>query len=100
MEFEYLSDITGDPVYKQKVEHIRNFIVEKDRWEKLIDIILWIYENFKYVTLCYLIRPGILYPSFINPDTGIWTGFKKSLGNHCDSFYEYLLKVWKKLPSK
>ena len=36
-----------------------------------------------------------MYPSFINPDTGIWTGFKKSLGAHCDSYYEYLLKVWK-----
>ena len=31
MEFAYLSDITGNPVYREKVEKIRNFVVNLER---------------------------------------------------------------------
>jgi hypothetical protein len=31
MEFAYLSDITGNPVYKKKVETIRDFIKQAER---------------------------------------------------------------------
>ena len=34
MEFSYLSDITGNPVYKEKVEKIRDFINKTERLEK------------------------------------------------------------------
>ena len=32
MEFSYLSDITGNPVYKEKVEKIRDFISKTERY--------------------------------------------------------------------
>ena len=32
MEFAYLSDITGNPVYRQKVEKIREVVASLDRW--------------------------------------------------------------------
>ena len=31
MEFAYLSDITGNPVYRQKVEKIREVVASLDR---------------------------------------------------------------------
>lgn len=47
MEFVYLSDITGNDIYKQKVFHIRQFVRNLD-------------------------RPNGLYPNFLNPITGKW----------------------------
>ena len=32
MEFAYLSDVTGNPVYRQKVEKIREVVASLDRW--------------------------------------------------------------------
>jgi hypothetical protein len=31
MEFAYLSDITGNPVYKEKVEKIREFVQQAEK---------------------------------------------------------------------
>lgn len=47
MEFLYLSDITGNDIYRQKVDHIRQFVRSLD-------------------------RPNGLYPNFLNPITGKW----------------------------
>lgn len=47
LEFLYLSDITGNNIYKQKVEHIRQYVKNLD-------------------------RPNGLYPNFLNPITGKW----------------------------
>lgn len=47
LEFVYLSDITGNDIYRQKVEHIRQFVRSLD-------------------------RPNGLYPNFLNPITGKW----------------------------
>ena len=88
LEFAYLSDITGKPVYRQHVETIRSVLKKLD-------------------------KPKGLYPSFLDPATGQW-GQRKfkapvnifinllsiffpehmSLGAFGDSFYEYLLKTW------
>lgn len=68
MEFSYLSDVTGDPVYREKVEQIRTFLQAST-------------------------RPSKLYPSFVNPTSGRWSG-SVSVGAYGDSFYEYLLKEW------
>lgn len=69
MEFAYLSDITGNPVYKEKVEKVRDFV-----------------QNMK--------RPNKLYPNYLHPKTGKWGQQHTSVGALGDSFYEYLLKEW------
>ena len=69
MEFAYLSDVTGDPKYKNAVEKIRQVIKNTE-------------------------RPKSLYPNYFNPRTGKWGQQHTSLGALGDSFYEYLLKEW------
>jgi mannosyl-oligosaccharide alpha-1,2-mannosidase len=69
MEFAYLSDITGDPTYRNLVERIRTVIKESP-------------------------RPKNLYPNYLNPKTGKWGQQHTSMGALGDSFYEYLLKEW------
>ena len=69
MEFAYLSDITGIPAYKEKVEKIKE-------------------------VLSFLERPNKLYPNYLHPKTGQWGLEHTSLGALGDSFYEYLLKEW------
>ncbi len=69
MEWAYLSDITGDPIYRQKVEKIREVVIAAS-------------------------RPKALYPNYLNPKTGKWGSAHTSMGALGDSFYEYLLKEW------
>lgn len=69
MEFAYLSDISGDPLYKNLVERVRKVIQESS-------------------------RPRNLYPNYLNPKTGKWGQQHTSMGALGDSFYEYLLKEW------
>lgn len=47
LEFSYLSDVTGKPVYRNKVDHIRQFIQGLD-------------------------KPKGLYPNYLNPKSGKW----------------------------
>lgn len=53
LEFVYLSDISGDPIFREKVMRIRDVIRKTD-------------------------RPGGLYPNYMNPKTGKW-GQRKCL---------------------
>merc|ERR1719466_598645 len=69
MEFSYLSDITGNTIYKEKVETVRDFLDKKE-------------------------KPNNLYPNYLNVKTGLWGQNHVSLGALGDSFYEYLLKEW------
>ncbi|CAD7090546.1 unnamed protein product [Hermetia illucens] len=69
LEFSYLSDITGNPLYKERVQNIRQVLKELD-------------------------KPKGLYPNYLNPKTGKWGQQHMSLGALGDSFYEYLLKAW------
>jgi mannosyl-oligosaccharide alpha-1,2-mannosidase len=69
MEFAYLSDITGNPVYREKVERIRQTVTSVE-------------------------RPKKLYPNYLHPKTGKWGQQHTSVGALGDSFYEYLLKEW------
>ncbi|KAK0181978.1 hypothetical protein PV327_000154 [Microctonus hyperodae] len=69
LEFSYLSDITGDMIFKNKVEHVRKVL-----------------KNLE--------KPMGLYPNYIHPQTGKWGQHHMSLGALGDSFYEYLLKAW------
>lgn len=70
LEFAYLTAVTGDKKYLEKVERIRELL---DSIEKPFD--------------------G-LYPNYINPKTGKFGQQHISVGALGDSFYEYLLKTW------
>ena len=62
IEFAYLSDITGNPVYREKVEKDRNFVANLE-------------------------RPGKkLYPNYLHPQTGKWGQQDVSVGAFGDSF--------------
>lgn len=69
LEFDYLSNVTGNPVFAQKVQRVRDVLSEID-------------------------KPDGLYPIYLNPKTGKWGQRDYSLGAMADSFYEYLLKQW------
>ena len=70
LEFMYLSDITGDQTYKQKVMNIRRILYSLDK------------------------PHGGLYPNYISLKTGQFGQAHISMGGRGDSFYEYLLKEW------
>ncbi|EPB72860.1 glycosyl hydrolase family 47 [Ancylostoma ceylanicum] len=90
LEFDYLSHVSGNKIYSEKVQKIRNFLTQME-------------------------KPKGLYPLYLNPRTGKWgspynvkkevfcCNFCKdriifivdhSIGALGDSFYEYLLKHW------
>ncbi|CAG7734641.1 unnamed protein product [Allacma fusca] len=69
LEFVYLSEITGDPVFAKKVSKIR--------------------ENMKRVK-----KPRGLYPKKVSIKTGQFKSESVTIGSGSDSFYEYLLKSW------
>ncbi|CEF69521.1 Mannosyl-oligosaccharide alpha-1,2-mannosidase [Strongyloides ratti] len=69
LEFDYLSNITGDSNYRNKVINVRN-IIEK---QKKVDN---------------------LYGLYLSKDDGHFVTREVSLGAMGDSFYEYLLKEW------
>ncbi|XP_046668814.1 mannosyl-oligosaccharide alpha-1,2-mannosidase IA isoform X2 [Homalodisca vitripennis] len=69
LEFGYLSDVTGNSVYRDKVDHIRQVIKGLE-------------------------KPRGLYPNYLNPKTGKWGQHHMSMGALGDSFFEYLLKEW------
>ncbi|KAI8845230.1 mannosyl-oligosaccharide 1,2-alpha-mannosidase IA [Chytriomyces cf. hyalinus JEL632] len=73
LEFQYLSDVTGNPVYAEKA--------------------LYIYDQLNALDL---LVPG-LFPLFMNRDSLHVLGdgnVRVSIGAMGDSFYEYLLKMW------
>nr|CAH8873208.1 unnamed protein product [Trichobilharzia regenti] len=69
MEFKYLSELTGNPVYAEKVDNIRKILQEVD-------------------------RPNGLFLNYMDPHTKSWCGNEAGLSALGDSFYEYLLKEW------
>lgn len=72
LEFIYLSQLTGDPKYKEKAFKIREAIKKAvPRWDGL-------------------------YNNYINTDTGQWLTRPThvSMGALGDSFYEYLIKAY------
>ncbi|XP_065553728.1 mannosyl-oligosaccharide 1,2-alpha-mannosidase IC isoform X3 [Lathamus discolor] len=69
LEFLHLSELSGNPVFAEKVMNIRKVL---NRVEK----------------------PQGLYPNFLSPVTGNWVQHHVSIGGLGDSFYEYLIKSW------
>lgn len=69
LEFQYLSDATGNRVFEEKINKL-NEALEKAN------------------------RPEGLYYNYINPTSGAYCGTQAGVGGLADSFYEYLLKLW------
>ncbi|SPP80915.1 blast:Mannosyl-oligosaccharide alpha-1%2C2-mannosidase isoform A [Drosophila guanche] len=65
LELSYLSDITGNPVYRERVQRIRK-------------------------VLGNMTKPNGLYPNRMNIKTGKWIGGDSSINR----FHDYLLKSW------
>ncbi|XP_068087475.1 mannosyl-oligosaccharide 1,2-alpha-mannosidase IA [Hyperolius riggenbachi] len=69
LEFIHLTEISGNPVFAEKVMNIRKVLNRLD-------------------------KPQGLYPNYLNPSSGQWGQHHVSVGGLGDSFYEYLLKAW------
>ncbi|OXA46900.1 Mannosyl-oligosaccharide alpha-1,2-mannosidase isoform A [Folsomia candida] len=68
LEFVYLSEITGNPIFREKVETIRQFLKQIE-------------------------KPNGLYPNHLHIFEGRFTDDHVSIGALGDSYYEYLLKA-------
>lgn len=69
LEFLHLTELSGNPVFAEKVRNIRKVLREID-------------------------KPFGLYPNFLSPVSGNWVQHHVSVGGLGDSFYEYLIKSW------
>jgi mannosyl-oligosaccharide alpha-1,2-mannosidase len=69
LEFQYLSDLTGNKIFAQKIDKIFSVLYKVEK------------EN------------GLYY-NYLNQHTGKWCMKHASMGALADSFYEYLLKYW------
>jgi mannosyl-oligosaccharide alpha-1,2-mannosidase len=69
MEFRYLSEVTGDPKFAQKVNGVFDLMASKQ-------------------------PPNGLYPTTFDTTYGRFRDHRVSFGGLGDSFYEYMLKVW------
>ncbi|KAL9224366.1 hypothetical protein vseg_000404 [Gypsophila vaccaria] len=69
LEFNYLSEVSGDPKYSLEAMKVLEHIKTLPKTEGLV-------------------------PIYISPQTGEFSGENIRLGSRGDSYYEYLLKVW------
>lgn len=69
MEFKYLSKLTGNRVYRDKVDAVMMHLKDLPKTDGLV-------------------------PIFVNAVTGRFSGNTITLGARGDSYYEYLLKQW------
>ncbi|KAM9806563.1 mannosyl-oligosaccharide 1,2-alpha-mannosidase IA isoform X1 [Syngnathus typhle] len=69
LEFIHLSELSGDPIYTEKVMNIRKLLNKIE-------------------------KPQGLYPNFLSPVSGNWVQHHVSIGGLGDSFYEYLIKSY------
>ncbi|XP_010721716.2 mannosyl-oligosaccharide 1,2-alpha-mannosidase IC [Meleagris gallopavo] len=69
LEFLHLTELSGNPVFAEKVLNIRKVLKRVE-------------------------KPQGLYPNFLSPVTGNWVQHHVSIGGLGDSFYEYLIKSW------
>uniref|UniRef100_A0AAY4BG20 alpha-1,2-Mannosidase n=1 Tax=Denticeps clupeoides TaxID=299321 RepID=A0AAY4BG20_9TELE len=69
LEFVHLSELSNNPVFREKVMNIRKLLNKIE-------------------------KPHGLYPNFLSPVTGNWVQHHVSLGGLGDSFYEYLIKSY------
>lgn len=68
LEFSYLSDITGNPAYKERVQNIRSVLKDIE-------------------------KPKGLYPNYLNPKTGKWGQRKLFSSFLCDKEIKNILFI-------
>ncbi|XP_071382296.1 mannosyl-oligosaccharide 1,2-alpha-mannosidase IC isoform X1 [Centroberyx affinis] len=69
LEFVHLTELSGNPIYTEKVMNIRKVLNKIE-------------------------KPHGLYPNFLSPVSGNWVQHHVSIGGLGDSFYEYLIKSY------
>uniref|UniRef100_A0A8C9W858 alpha-1,2-Mannosidase n=1 Tax=Scleropages formosus TaxID=113540 RepID=A0A8C9W858_SCLFO len=69
LEFVHLTELSGNPVFTEKVMNIRKVLNKIE-------------------------KPHGLYPNFLSPVSGNWVQHHVSIGGLGDSFYEYLIKSY------
>ncbi|XP_052003609.1 mannosyl-oligosaccharide 1,2-alpha-mannosidase IA-like [Xyrauchen texanus] len=69
LEFVHLSELSGNPMFTEKVTNIRKLLSKIE-------------------------KPHGLYPNFLSPVSGNWVQHHVSIGGLGDSFYEYLIKSY------
>uniref|UniRef100_A0A7N8WS19 alpha-1,2-Mannosidase n=1 Tax=Mastacembelus armatus TaxID=205130 RepID=A0A7N8WS19_9TELE len=69
LEFVHLTELSGNPIYTEKVMNIRKLLNKIE-------------------------KPHGLYPNFLSPVSGNWVQHHVSIGGLGDSFYEYLIKSY------
>uniref|UniRef100_A0A671K262 alpha-1,2-Mannosidase n=1 Tax=Sinocyclocheilus anshuiensis TaxID=1608454 RepID=A0A671K262_9TELE len=69
LEFLHLSQLSGNPLFTEKVMNIRKLLNKIE-------------------------KPHGLYPNFLSPVSGNWVQHHVSIGGLGDSFYEYLIKSY------
>ncbi|XP_034030006.1 mannosyl-oligosaccharide 1,2-alpha-mannosidase IA isoform X2 [Thalassophryne amazonica] len=69
LEFIHLTELSGNPIYTEKVMNIRKVLNKIE-------------------------KPHGLYPNFLSPVSGNWVQHHVSIGGLGDSFYEYLIKSY------
>uniref|UniRef100_A0A3Q1HZ83 alpha-1,2-Mannosidase n=1 Tax=Anabas testudineus TaxID=64144 RepID=A0A3Q1HZ83_ANATE len=69
LEFVHLTQLSGSPIYTEKVMNIRKLLNKIE-------------------------KPHGLYPNFLSPVSGNWVQHHVSIGGLGDSFYEYLIKSY------
>ncbi|XP_026083935.1 mannosyl-oligosaccharide 1,2-alpha-mannosidase IC-like [Carassius auratus] len=69
LEFVHLSQLSGNPLFTEKVMNIRKLLNKIE-------------------------KPHGLYPNFLSPVSGNWVQHHVSIGGLGDSFYEYLIKSY------
>lgn len=93
LEFAYLSDITGIPLYRELVEKVRQVLKDIEKPKGLYPILLdpttgnWGNRKWLFIKNLTDIR-------FRRPKLIVFDVEHISLGALGDSFYEYLLKSW------
>lgn len=83
LEFLYLSELTGNQIYRQKVFLINLYDFY---WNVKVEKIRDVLEKAN--------KKDGLYPNYMGTDTGEFVGSHVSLGALGDSFYEYLIKSY------
>ncbi|KAJ3208602.1 hypothetical protein HDU82_002201 [Entophlyctis luteolus] len=87
LEFQYLTDVTGNPKYAEKVRRISHAsIATIDKKPQA----LYVYEQMQAVPQNV---PG-LFSDWFNTENLEPSGWSFQIGGMADSYYEYLLKVW------
>ncbi len=69
LEFQYLSDLTGNKIFEEKIAKINSALADMQKDKNL-------------------------YYNYLHPTTGKWCVKHATIGALADSFYEYLFKIW------